>query len=111
MSVSPAPSAGRGEIVLQPAYFTSSLFVDALHEDVQNLTRTFAEWYPRSHPAQAFAVFKSIWSSQGWTWLHFKVLDARSREVFLTVTLRMFVGKAHFRVVDRLKPTDWIQKD
>ena len=43
------------------------------------------------HP-QPFALFKQLWSSQGWCWFHFKVFDGRARESFLSVVLRLFSG-------------------
>ncbi|KAI0695136.1 hypothetical protein BC835DRAFT_1415020 [Cytidiella melzeri] len=45
MSTRPAPSATRGDITLQPAYFTSSLFVNPLREDIARLIRAYAEAY------------------------------------------------------------------
>lgn len=39
-----------------------------------------------------FALFKSIWLQMGWHWLQFKVFDHRSRQVFLDVTMRLFLG-------------------
>ncbi|GJE87668.1 hypothetical protein PsYK624_037510 [Phanerochaete sordida] len=43
MSTAPAPSVTRGEILLQPSYFTSSLFVDPLREDIAQLVQVFAQ--------------------------------------------------------------------
>jgi hypothetical protein len=93
MSLAPAPSASRGEVTLQPAYFTSSLFVHPLRDDILSLTHIFADRYLQTLPAQPFALFKSVWNDQGWPWLHFKVLDARARDTFLAVTMRLFMGE------------------
>ncbi|KAG1715993.1 hypothetical protein ID866_1158 [Astraeus odoratus] len=89
MSVAPS-SAARGQIAIQPSYFTSSAFVDAAREDVASLIQCFAEQYEGSQPSQPFTLFKDIWVSQGWTWIHFKIFDARSREAFLRVMMRIF---------------------
>ncbi|KAF7796393.1 hypothetical protein EIP86_007570 [Pleurotus ostreatoroseus] len=86
----PVPTVGRGDLTLQPAYFTSSLFVDPLREDISHLVRLFAEKYLTGDQKQPFALFKKIWIEQGWSWFHLKVFDARAREKFVTVTLRLF---------------------
>ncbi|KZT30711.1 hypothetical protein NEOLEDRAFT_1054196 [Neolentinus lepideus HHB14362 ss-1] len=91
MSLAPSPSVSRGTIILQPSFFTSSLYVNPLREDIIHLIQLFAEQYLRSPPAQPFALFKSIWNAQGWTWLHFKVFDVRTRDTFLQVTARLFL--------------------
>jgi hypothetical protein len=178
MSTDPTPSVTRGDLTLQPSYFTSSLFVNPLREDIARLIQAYVEQYlgysggnpianvvgsentrndatsqgPQTqdqvaantehsaedaalvstsdtsillpnesmaystslptigqssapsrapvlqatstvvvHP-QPFALFKQLWSSQGWCWLHFKVFDGRARESFLTVVLRLFSG-------------------
>ncbi|KAH9937044.1 uncharacterized protein B0H18DRAFT_1081338 [Fomitopsis serialis] len=76
MSTAAGPSAVRGDITLQPSYFTSSLY--------------YVETWP---PTQPFALFKRLWSDQGWCWLHLKVLDARARETFVNVTERLFIER------------------
>ncbi|KAF8445790.1 hypothetical protein L210DRAFT_3528444 [Boletus edulis BED1] len=89
MSVAPSPSSGRGEIILQPAYFTSSSFVHAARADIDSLLQLYSHQYTpsTSHP---FTLFKDIWQAQGWPWIHFKVFDARSRVAFLKVVMRLF---------------------
>ncbi len=98
MQPAPAPSAGRGEAVLQPAYFTSALYVQALRDDISTLTNLYRERYSRdraSSPATScFALFKQLWTSENWQWLHFRVFDDRARETFLLVTVRLFMGAA-----------------
>ncbi|KAI6007222.1 hypothetical protein EDD15DRAFT_2153593 [Pisolithus albus] len=89
MSLAPS-SGGRGQVVVQPAYFTSSAFVDPAREDVSLLLQSYAEQYERLRPLQPFTLFKDTWVSQGWTWIHFKIFDARSREAFLKVMMRIF---------------------
>jgi hypothetical protein len=91
--MSAAPSAGRGEITLQPSYFTSSLYVDPLRHDIQHLIHVFTEQYLQSQTPLPFLLFKKVWAMQGWTWIHFKVFDARARDSFLRVTARLFIGK------------------
>ncbi|KZT72798.1 hypothetical protein DAEQUDRAFT_762610 [Daedalea quercina L-15889] len=94
MSTAAGPSANRGDITLQPSYFTSSLYVEPLCEDIANLVNLFAQQYVETWPpTQPFALFKRLWSEQGWRWLHFKVLDARARETFVNVTERLFVER------------------
>ncbi|EPQ60515.1 hypothetical protein GLOTRDRAFT_135187 [Gloeophyllum trabeum ATCC 11539] len=91
MSLAPSPSVSRGTIILQPSFFTSSLYVNPLREDILHLIRLFIEQYLQTRPTQPFALFKEIWNSQGWTWLHFKVFDVRTRDTFLQVTARLFL--------------------
>ncbi|KIY45769.1 hypothetical protein FISHEDRAFT_5963, partial [Fistulina hepatica ATCC 64428] len=90
----PTTTSNKGEIVLQPNYFTSSLYVNPLLEDIDALIAIFKEEYDATHPSNAFDTFKTIWSSLGWPWLHFKIFDDRSRDTFLRVTIRLFLEKA-----------------
>lgn len=119
MSTSPAPSVVRGDITLQPSYFTSSLFVEPLREDIAHLVHNFAQAYLQPTPQDAllsndedimmtadpnasssspnasahpFAYFKTLWKDYGWSWLHFKVFDGRARESFIKTVLRCFAG-------------------
>ncbi|KAJ6621579.1 hypothetical protein B0H10DRAFT_2016477 [Mycena sp. CBHHK59/15] len=72
-------SVNRGHVVLQPSYFTSSIYVKALRDDLTTL--------------QPFALFKDLWNAQGWEWLHFKVFERRTRDTFLNVTARLFLER------------------
>ncbi len=77
MSVAPEPSATRGEITLQPSYFTSSLYVNPLREDISTLIDAFSEQYDPS--VRPFELFRKLWTDQGWKWLHLRAQDGRSR--------------------------------
>jgi hypothetical protein len=101
MSLAPTHTTPRGHVALQPTYFTSSLFVDPAREDIDHLIRIYTERYGMSQLSQPFTLFKDIWSSQGWTWLHFKAFDARSRDAFLKVTMRLFSGRLRCPVPHR----------
>ena len=92
MSVAPAPSTSR-ELILQPNYFTSSIYVKAIRHDILILILSYHEIYSQSASSTPFSLFKSLWLSQGWNWLHFKVFDNRSRQTFLDITLRLFLGE------------------
>ena len=91
MSFVPGPSATRGGIIVQPAYFTSSLYVDACRGDIETLVQEFSQKYDESRD-QSFRLFKSIWRSSGWQWMHFKVFDGYARDAFLRVTIKLFMG-------------------
>jgi hypothetical protein len=91
MSLVPSPSAVRGDLTLQPTYFTSSLFVIPFRADIEQLTDTFIKEYTVDI-TQPFALFKRIWQDQGWAWMHLKVFDARTRHVYLTNACRLFIG-------------------
>ncbi|KAF9056533.1 hypothetical protein BJ165DRAFT_531317 [Panaeolus papilionaceus] len=92
MSVAPASSTPRGEVALQPNYFTSSIYVNALKDDISTLVLKFYEAYSND-TSTPFKAFKSIWTKLGWHWLHFKVFDHRTRKTFLDVTLRLFLER------------------
>ncbi|KAI5124151.1 hypothetical protein M0805_000961 [Coniferiporia weirii] len=104
LCATPSSAASRGDATIQPAYFTSSLFVDALRTDLQELVRVYSEDYYRltdsdgtrlSAPAGTlrgpFALFKDVWIRQGWQWLHLKVFEPRARGTFVNVVLRLFL--------------------
>ncbi|KAJ7706349.1 hypothetical protein B0H17DRAFT_1036850 [Mycena rosella] len=82
----------RGNVVLQPTYFTSSVYIKALREDITTLVHNFHEQY-KEDSTKPFALFKSLWNAQGWKWMHFKVFDSRARDTFLSVTFRLFLER------------------
>ncbi|KAH9944285.1 uncharacterized protein BXZ73DRAFT_39872 [Epithele typhae] len=91
MSVAPEPSASRGSISLQPSYFTSSLYVDPLRQDFDDLIRAFSTQLPQT--TRPFELFKSLWIDQGWCWLHLRVHDGRAKQAFVSTTERVFVER------------------
>ncbi|PPQ67118.1 hypothetical protein CVT25_005719 [Psilocybe cyanescens] len=93
MSLAPTPSTSRGDVVLQPNYFTSSVYVKALRDDISTLVFRFHEAFSQPGCTKPFALFKAVWLSLGWNWLQFKVFDSRSRHTFLDVTLRLFLER------------------
>ena len=88
-------SVTRGINTVQPSYFTSSLFVNALREDFEILCKVYKEEHVVTQDKSPFILFKSLWVSKGWNWLHMKVLDARGRISFLSVVCRIFLGVLH----------------
>ncbi|KAJ7102089.1 hypothetical protein B0H15DRAFT_898030 [Mycena belliarum] len=88
----PTRSTGRGQVVLQPSYFTSSIYIKALREDITALVHNFHEQYKEDN-TEPFTLFKKLWNAQGWKWMHFKVFDSRTRETFLNVTARLFLER------------------
>ncbi|KAG6818067.1 hypothetical protein H0H87_009222 [Tephrocybe sp. NHM501043] len=91
--VVPAPSGSRGELILQPNYFTSSIFVKTVRDDITTLIHSYHERYTKSPPTQPFALFKTLWAEQGWSWMHFMVFDDRPRESFLNMVHRLFLER------------------
>lgn len=91
MSLAPTPSGARGDLTLQPPFFTSSLFVNPFREDIDRLTDLFIQQFT-DVITQPFALFKRLWQEQGWTYMHLKVFDPRTRHTYLTVACRLFVG-------------------
>lgn len=93
--IPPAPSSSRGNIVVQPAYFTSNLYVNAIRDDLMTLSHKYIQRY-NADSSKPFQLFKDLWKGDGWTWLQFKVFDPRAREAFLDATLRVFMGETPF---------------
>ncbi|KAI5898529.1 uncharacterized protein SCHCODRAFT_02697067 [Schizophyllum commune H4-8] len=84
----------RADVMLQPNYFTSNIYVTQLEEDLKNLVQVFEEERKAQPNASPFRVFREVWSAEGWPFLHYRVFDARSREVSLKTTLRIFLQDA-----------------
>lgn len=94
MSVVVTSTAKKGEVVLLPNFFTSTLYVDPLRDDIGTLVNEyFQAWSLEYEAGKPFSVFKNVWKRMGWPWMHFKTLEARSRERFLEVTMRLFLGE------------------
>ncbi|KAJ3750601.1 hypothetical protein DFH05DRAFT_1565688 [Lentinula detonsa] len=95
MALAPAPStsASRGDVTLQPSFFTSSLYVNPFRDDIRTLLHAYHEQYSLSSE-KPFALFKKIWRAQGWEWMHFRVFDNRSRDAFLNVSHRLFLERS-----------------
>lgn len=91
MSLAPSTSASRGDVTLQPSFFTSSLYVNPFRDDIRTLIHAYHEQYSQSSE-KPFALFKKVWRAQGWEWLHCKVFDNRSREALMNVSHRLFLG-------------------
>ncbi|KAI0756879.1 hypothetical protein C8Q80DRAFT_62639 [Daedaleopsis nitida] len=94
MSIAPEPTTSRGEITLQPGYFTSSLYIQPLRNDLTHLVTAFTDQYKDT--AKPFELFKKLWQDRGWSWLHMRVYDGRARQYFLRMTYRIFIGKIYF---------------
>jgi hypothetical protein len=93
MAIVPTSTAKKGEVVLQPAFFTSSFFVDPFKGDLGALTLTYHEAWQKEHEGgQPFTVFKHVWIDMGWPWMQFKTLEDRSRHQYLGVTMRLLFG-------------------
>lgn len=82
----------RGESSIQPSYYTSSLFNFPLREDILKLSQAYTEHYSPQSEQSPFLLFKKLWVSQGWNWLHFRILDVRARKTFFSVICRLFLG-------------------
>lgn len=84
--------------MVQPAYFTSNLYVNAIRDDLMTLSHKYIQRYTVDS-SKPFQLFKDLWKGEGWKWLQFKVFDPRAREAFLDVTLRIFLGETTLRCV------------
>jgi hypothetical protein len=92
MALYPAPCPSHAEPTLQPSYFTSSLYVESLRTDIEHLVLLYQEQYTARNTEPPFSVFKTVWRSQGWHFLHLRVFDDRTRERFLNTTFRLILG-------------------
>lgn len=102
MSLTIAPTTARGTApLLQPFYYTSSLFLEPMRQDISGLLSTFAAVYTQGviEPEKPFELFKTIWHREGWDLIHLRVLDARARQSFLRTVVRLFIGTATLRVL------------
>ncbi|KAF8519131.1 hypothetical protein BU17DRAFT_48010 [Hysterangium stoloniferum] len=96
MPITIAPTVPRGTVPqLQHYYFSSSLFVEPMREDIANLLTAFTTVYAREplEPERPFALFKSIWKSEGWDLVHLRVVDPRGRITFLRTVMRLLVER------------------
>jgi hypothetical protein len=95
MSLSPGSSAQRGDISVQPEYYTSSLFVEPLRRDLHRLIAQYSAGYAESHYPHPFQAFKSLYYELGWNWLHLRELERRARSVFLQTVMRIILGRLY----------------
>src|ERR1700761_2754255 len=94
MSLQVLPNYPRGELIVDPNFYTSTLFVDPLRQDIQNLLESFKEKYLSSTPPRrVFSLFQDVWNTQGWNYFHLSVIEDVDRDVFLTTTFRLFTGE------------------
>jgi hypothetical protein len=107
MSLAPTPSAVRGDLILQSPYFTSSLFVDPFRADIEHLIDLFVQEYA-DHATKPFTLFKRIWQEQGWTYMHLKIFDARTRHTYLTIACRLFIGALFFILGECVPKYRWL---
>jgi hypothetical protein len=93
MSLQVKPNILRGELLLDPLYYTSAAFVDPLRKDIEQLLQTFKAQYTSAlPPRRAFSLFKEIWRSSGWRLLHLSVLEDLDRDSFTLTVFRLFLG-------------------
>ncbi|TFK77252.1 hypothetical protein BDN72DRAFT_754013 [Pluteus cervinus] len=86
-------TTGRGELALQPGYFSSSAFVKAFRDDITSLIHAYHDSYGKETQIQPFQLFKQLWVSLGWKWLHFSVPEDRARDAFLHTACRLFIER------------------
>jgi hypothetical protein len=93
MSLAVKPNILRGDLVLDPLYYTSATFVDPLRKDIEQLLQTFKVQYTSTlPPRRVFSLFKEIWRSSGWRFLHLSVLEDFDRDSFTLTVFRLFLG-------------------
>jgi hypothetical protein len=93
MSLAVRPNFPRGELILDPLFYTSASFVDPLRKDIEQLLQTFkAQYISTLPPRRVFSIFKEIWSSSGWRFLHLSVLEELNRDAFTLTVFRLFLG-------------------
>jgi len=102
VSLAPTTQLYRASPIVQPFYYSSSLFVDPLRQDINRLlsdfTRAYAAGATESTPtvvAKPFSHFKTIWKAQRWDYAHLLVLDPRGRIAFIDTVTRLFLERAN----------------
>lgn len=95
MSLAVRPNYPRGDLILDPLFYTSSLFVEPLRRDIEQLLSTFnAHYTSTAPPRRVFSIFKEIWVSEGWNNLHLSVIEDLDRDAFTLTVFRLFLGKS-----------------
>ncbi|KDQ19903.1 hypothetical protein BOTBODRAFT_51276 [Botryobasidium botryosum FD-172 SS1] len=101
VSLGPTTQLYRTLPLLQPFYYSSSLFVDPVKQDIDNLLTAFTGDYTAGAAdaastvlAKPFPHFKSIWKAQKWDYAHLLVLDPRGRIAFVDTVTRLFLERA-----------------
>lgn len=94
MSLAVKPNFPRGEVILDPLFYSSAPFVEPLRRDIDELLQTFKSQYEATHaPRRVFSLFKNLWISSGWRLLHLSVLEDLDRDAFTLTVFRLFLGK------------------
>ncbi|EJU00010.1 hypothetical protein DACRYDRAFT_68950, partial [Dacryopinax primogenitus] len=89
MSLAPTTTVRGAPPALQPYYFTSSVFVEHLRADINDLLVKFKEAVEINLEAESpFQLFKELWIETGWRWLHLLVIEERGRKSFIQVVER-----------------------
>ncbi|KAF8323265.1 hypothetical protein DL93DRAFT_670915 [Clavulina sp. PMI_390] len=102
---------------LQGAFYSSSLFVDPLRQDIDDLLRAFVDRckvaLSNKEDPKPFRWYKEIWVRQKWDFFHLRCIQNPSRKSFLEVTFRCFLGSLPLiplTAASRLKYTHHIEK-
>jgi len=94
MSLAVRPNFPRGELVLDPLFYTSAPFVGPLRKDIEQLLQTFKVKYDAvPPPRRVFSIFKDIWKSSGWKLIHLSVLEDLDRDAFTVSVFRLFIER------------------
>lgn len=94
MSLQTLPNYPRAVLILDPDYYTSSIFVEPMRNDIQKLLEDFVSSYSSSTPPRhVFIIFKDVWSGGGWEFLHLCAIDDVVRDTFLVTVFRLFIGR------------------
>ena len=87
-----------GKLIDTKTYYTSSLFVNPLREDAENLSLAFIARCQLGHAenegTKPYEWFKEVWKSQGWHLYHLRCISARPRKAFLETVFRIFLGES-----------------
>lgn len=84
--------------MLQPLFFRSQCYVEALRQDVAHLLSQFATDWPQVPPsdkddASPFTEFKRLWTSTGWRHIHLAVVEPELRPHWWDAVVRAFSGE------------------
>ena len=90
MSLIPTFSARGAPSCLQPSYFTSAVFTSSAREDLVKLLSEFGSVVYLS--SQPFTTFKELWIRQGWHFAHVFIIEAPTRDMYISSMFRLFAG-------------------
>ena len=88
---------GKAGLILQPIFFRSLAFVEGCRRDVDRLLSEFSVALQANDvKGSPFTIFKALWRSTGWQYIHIAVVEQSLRAEWWDVVVRCFAGQLSF---------------